>query len=99
MKAETEDAVRNILGLDSEVGESLIDRVVAILKGESDEIVPQVPILKRKLVLELLKCHRRTLDYYVEQGYLKRAYRPGTKRAVGITRDSFVQFTTLRTDR
>lgn len=95
MKAQTEAALRNIAGLDPEVKAENLERALRFLRGERDENGPLVEVMKRKEVMELLKIHRRTLDYYIEKGYLDRVY-GGGERAIGISRDSFIRFTTRR---
>ena len=95
MKAETESAVRNVLAIDGEIQESVIERAISILKGQLEENLPSIPYLSRKAVMEHLKCHRRTLDYYLKMGYLDRVY-GGGQRAIGISRESYIRFTTHR---
>ena len=58
-------------------------------KVESNEDLDHV--LRRKEVEELLHVHRRTIDYYLDNGYLQRVY-GGGKRAVGISRESVLKF-------
>ena len=48
--------------------------------------------------MELLKIHRRTLDYYIQRGYLKRVY-GGGERAIGVSRDSYLKFIARRSGR
>ena len=45
-------------------------------------------VIRYKDVLKWLKIHRRTLDYYIQRGYLKRVY-GGGERAIGVSRDSY----------
>ena len=54
-----------------------------------------VHVLRYKEVMDLLHVHRRTLEYYIDRGYLDRVYGRG-ERALGISRDSFIRFTTQR---
>ena len=44
------------------------------------------------------KIHRRTLDYYIQRGYLKRVY-GGGERAIGVSRDSYLKFIARRSGR
>jgi len=94
MKPQTETALRSLLAIDDELTSSNIEKAIAYLRGErtDDELVH---VIKYKDALEHLHCHRRTLEYYIAKGYLTRVY-GGGKRAIGISRDSYIRFTTLR---
>ncbi len=95
MKIQTETALRGLLGMDEGISPENIEKAICFLKGErgDDDLVR---VIKFKDVLELLHCHRRTLEYYLAKGYLTRVY-GGGKRAIGVSRDSYIRFTTLRT--
>ena len=97
MKTQTEMAVRNILEMDDEINKQDIDRAIDVLRGKKDETGTEglVHVLRRKEVMELLHIHRRTLDYYIDMGYLDRVY-GGGKKAIGISRESFIRFTSRR---
>ena len=95
MKTETENALRTIAQLDQEIKKDDLERAIRFLKGASGDQEPVIAVMKRKDVMDLLKIHRRTLDYYLEKGYLDRVY-GGGKRAIGVSRDSFIRFTTRR---
>ena len=97
MKQQTELTVRMLLKSDMSVSDADIEKAVDILKGKEggDASEELQHVIRRKDVLKLLGVHRRTLDYYVEQGYLKRVYGIG-KRALGISRESFLKFTAQR---
>jgi len=95
MKIETENAVRSILSLDPEVSQENLEKAIHILWGRVDTEDDLVHVLRYKEVTGLLHIHRRTLEYYIEKGYLDRVYGPG-ERALGISRDSFIRFTTQR---
>lgn len=99
MKVETENAVRNVLAIDGEIEESVIERAISILKGQLEEDLPTIPYLSRKVVMKHLKCHRRTLDYYLQKGLLERVYRVGGVKAVGVSRESVLRFLELRVQR
>ena len=95
MKPETETAIRSIVSMDAEVTKEMLERAVDILRGKADSDEELVRVLRYKEVIDLLHIHRRTLDYYIEKGYLDRVY--GRKqRALGISRDSFLRFTSRR---
>ena len=55
-------------------------------------------VIRYKDVLKWLKIHRRTLDYYIQRGYLKRVY-GGGERAIGVSRDSYLKFIARRSGR
>ena len=97
MRTQTETAVRNILEMDDEVVKQDIERAIDVLRGKKDETGTEglVQVLRRKDVMNLLRIHRRTLDYYIDMGYLDRVY-GGGKKAIGISRESFIRFTSRR---
>lgn len=94
MKAQTEAAVRNILAMDEEVEKDNIERCISILRGQPQD-KDLIQVIRYKEALKHLQCHRRTLEYYIQKGYLKRVY-GGGERAIGISRESFIRFTQLR---
>ena len=55
-------------------------------------------VIRYKDVLKWLKIHSRTLDYYIQRGYLKRVY-GGGERAIGVSRDSYLKFIARRSGR
>ena len=95
MKIETENAVRSILSLDPEVSQGNLEKAIHILWGRVESKDDLVHVLRYKEVMDLLHVHRRTLEYYIDRGYLDRVYGRG-ERALGISRDSFIRFTTQR---
>ena len=94
MKAQTEAAIRNIAGLDPEVKQENIEKAIRYLNGETDG-PNEVEVMKRKDVMALLRITRRTLDNYLERGLMDRVY-AGGKKAIGVSRESFIRFTTRR---
>ena len=96
MKIETENAIRSILSLDDQVGKADLEKAILILHGKVESDEDLVHVLRYKEVMDLLHVHRRTLEYYIEKGYLDRVYGRG-ERALGISRDSYLRFTTRRT--
>ena len=95
MKIETENAVRSILSLDPEVSQENLEKAIHILGGRVESEDDLVHVLRYKEAMDLLHVHRRTLEYYIDRGYLDRVYGRG-ERALGISRDSFIRFTTQR---
>ena len=95
MKIETENAIRSILSLDPEVSQENLEKAVHILWGRVESEDDLVHVLRFKEVMNLLHVHRRTLEYYIDKGYLDRVYGRG-ERALGISRDSYIRFTTER---
>ena len=91
MNIKTEMAIRNVAACDTEIKSEWLELAIKVLRGEDPRKDEIVHVLRRKDVMKLLHVHRRTLDYYIEKGYLKRVYGGGT-RALGITRDSFNEF-------
>ena len=66
-----------------------------IMRGKVVTNDDLVHVLRYKEVMDLLHVHRRTLEYYIDKGYLDRVYGRG-ERALGISRDSYIRFTTER---
>lgn len=95
MKVQTEIALRGILEMDGEVVKSDVDRALNILNGRKEVEDDLVHVIRRKKAMELLGVHRRTLDYYLKMGYIERVY-GGGQRAIGVSRESLIRFTTHR---
>ena len=91
MKTQTEMAVRGVLAMDDEIKPENIERALDVLRGKVESNEDLDHVLRRKEVEELLHVHRRTIDYYLDNGYLQRVY-GGGKRAVGISRASVLKF-------
>ena len=96
MKSETETLLRNIISLDSEITKENAEKAIDVMRGKVETESDLVHVLRYKEVMDLLHVHRRTLEYYIEKGYLDRVYGRG-ERALGISRDSYLRFTTRRT--
>ena len=95
MKTETENAIRSIASLDPGISPTVIDRVIDIMKGISEESENLIHVVRYNDALELLKVSRRTLSYYVDHGYLDRVYGCGC-RAIGVSRESLLRFLNRR---
>ena len=95
MKPETETLLRNIISLDPEITKENAEKAIDIMRGKVVTDDDLVHVLRYKEVMDLLHVHRRTLEYYIDRGYLDRVYGRG-ERALGISRDSFIRFTTQR---
>ena len=91
MKDQTEAAIRNIASIDGEISKEMLEQAIDILRGEMAGRNDLVHVMKRKDVMKHLGIHRRTLDYYLEKGYLERVYGGGQK-AIGVSRESFLRF-------
>ena len=96
MKEQTEAAIRNVASIDDEITKEMLDQAIDILRGEMAGRNDLVHVMKRRDVMKHLKIHRRTLDYYLEKGYLKRVYGGERKKALGVSRESFLQFMAQR---
>ena len=96
MKAETETLLRNIISLDPEITKENAEKAIDVLRGKVETEDDLVHVMRYKDVCELLHVHPRTLEYYINRGYLDRVYGMGGMRALGITRESFIRFTTER---
>ena len=95
MKDQTEAAIRNIASIDGEITPEMLNQAIAILLGEMAGRNDLVHVMKRKDVMKHLGIHRRTLDYYLGKGYLQRVY-GGGKKAIGVSRESFLEFQRAR---
>ena len=95
MKQETENAIRSVAMLDPEVSSSMVERVIDIMRGKSDESDGLVHNVRFSDALDLLKVCRRTLTYYLDHGYLDRVYGCG-HRALGVSRESLLRFMNRR---
>ena len=95
MKSETETLLRNIISLDPEITKENAEKAIDIMRGKVVTDDDLVHVLRYKEVMDLLHVHGRTLEYYIDKGYLDRVYGRG-ERALGISRDSYIRFTTER---
>ena len=95
MTTQTETLVRQIFALDTTISPEEMEHAIDILHGKPKDSEDLIHVLKFKEVTKLLNIHRRTLEYYISQGYLDRVYGRG-KRALGISRESYLRFTTRR---
>ena len=95
MKTETENAIRSIASLDPEVSTTMIDRVIEMMKGASEESENLIHVVRFNDTVEMLKVSRRTLSYYLDHGYLDRVYGSGD-RAIGVSRESLLKFVNRR---
>jgi len=95
MTTQTETLVRQIFALDTTISHEEMEHAIDILHGKPKDSEDLIHVLKFKEVTKLLNIHRRTLEYYISQGYLDRVYGRG-KRALGISRESYLRFTTRR---
>ena len=59
---------------DQSVAPEDIEKAIAYLQGRRDEDEDLTHVIRYKDVLKWLKIHRRTLDDYIQRGYLKRVY-------------------------
>lgn len=91
MTPQTENIIRNVASLDPEIPPERLEQALSVLRGGSDFNGVIDHVLRRKEVEEILHVHRRTIDYYLEKGYLRRVY-GGGQRAVGISRESLNNF-------
>ena len=95
MKVETEQMIRSMAKMDGEVNPNDLERAINIMRGVKDDNLDLVHVIRRKDAMKMLGVHRRTLDYYLKMGYLDRVY-GGGQRAIGISRESFIRFTSRR---
>ena len=98
MKVETEQMIRSMAKMDGEVNPNDLERAINIMRGVKDDNQNLVHVIRRKDAARMLGVHRRTLDYYIQRGYLKRVY-GGGERAIGVSRDSYLKFIARRSGR
>ena len=96
MKPETENAIRSMVQMDSEITRDMLERAIVVLRGGVQDEEDMIHVMKRREVMDLLNVKRRTLDYYLKMGYLERVYGGGMKNAMGVTRESVLRFLRLR---
>ena len=98
MKVETDQMIRSMAKMDGEVNPNDLERAINIMRGVKDDNQNLVHVIRRKDAARMLGVHRRTLDYYIQRGYLKRVY-GGGERAIGVSRDSYLKFIARRSGR
>ena len=99
MKAQTEKLMRNLAKMDGEIKGEDLERAITVMRGVKEDGSDLIHVMKRKDVMKHLKIHRRTLDYYLNRGLLERVYGGGRKKALGVSRESFLRFQALRARR
>ncbi len=92
MKPETETAIRRLLAEDGTVRKEGIERALSILYGKPIFEEDMIHVVRRKDAVKILKVNPSTLDYYVRCGYLRRVFGGGRRKALGISRDSLLEF-------
>ena len=95
MKPETEALIRNVVAFDGEITAHNLNKAIEILRGKVEPDADLVHVIRFNDVCDMLHIHRRTLEYYISRGHFDKVYGRG-ERAIGVTRDSFVRFTTQR---
>lgn len=95
MKVETEQMIRSMAKMDGEINKNDLERAINIMRGVKEDNQDLVHVIRRKDAARMLGVHRRTLDYYIKVGYLDRVY-GGGQRAIGVSRESFIRFTSHR---
>ena len=98
MKAQTEKLMRNLAKMDGEIKGEDLERAITVMRGVKEDGSDLVHVIRRKDAMRMLHVHRRTLDYYIAKGYLERVF-AGGQRALGISRESFIRFTSQRARR
>ena len=96
MKEETEAMIRNLAKMDGEVKDEDLERAITVLRGVKEDGSDLVHVIRRKDAMRMLHVHRRTLDYYLSKGYLQRVYGGGKRKAIGVSRESFLAFQRAR---
>ena len=81
--------------MDAEVTGEMLERAVAVLRGQAAGDEDMIHTVKFRDAAELLKVCPRTLIYYLDNGYLDRVYGCG-QRALGVSRESLLRFMTRR---
>ena len=94
MTPQTEMTFRSLLAMDQEVRQELVERAVDArhLRLVRQRELSQV--IRYKDAMKLLGVSRDTINYYVRHGHLERVYGCGRQRALGISKASYVRFTT-----
>ncbi len=92
MKTETEIGIRRLLAADGGVAREGVERAISILRGKPIFDEDMVHVVRRKDAAKHLGVNLSTLDYYVRCGCLRRVYGGGRMKALGISRDSLLEF-------
>lgn len=98
MQRKTELAIRSIANVDQEIDQLNLERAIGYLYGRPlfNHDIPR--IIRYKEACKILGVSYGHLQYFIERGYLTKVYGAG-RLAVGLTQESVMRFTTLRTQR
>ena len=95
MRLETENAIRSIATTDPELTKETLEHAIDILRGKAQTEEDIIHSVKYSDAIEILQVSRRTLSYYLDNGYLDRVYGCGC-RAIGVSRESLFKFVNRR---
>ena len=93
MTPQTEMTLRSLLAMDHEVRQELVERAVDALHHRNEPERELTQVIRYKDAMKLLGVSRDTINYYVRHGHLERVYGCGRQRALGISKESYVRFT------
>lgn len=93
MTSQTEMTLRSLLAMDPEISQPLVEQAIDSLHHR--EVPPKelTQVIRYKELIKLLGVTRKSISYYVRKGYLDRVYGCGRERAIGVSRDSYMRFT------
>lgn len=94
MKPETKRRLSLLLAADKTIRPALADKAIGFLNRDKDPVNDPTRIVLYKDAVKLLGLNRITIEQYIQQGLLERAYEPRRKQAVGVTRESYIRLTT-----
>lgn len=95
MTKQTEGSLRSILDIDGEIDKCLIDRAIAIMKGNPHRESDLCRVVSFQEACHTLGVDRQTIQGYIRKGYLSRVFGIGG-RAIGINSNSLDAFRTPR---
>ena len=93
MTSQTEMTLRSLLAMDPEVSQPVVEQAIDSLHHR---VAPQqelTQVIRYKELMKLLGVTRKSISYYVRKGYLDRVYGCGRQRAIGVSKESYVRFT------
>jgi len=96
MKTQTATLLEEILRSDREISVSQIKAAIGFLNRNSEPANDPTRYVDYPTATRLLGVKRLTVEKLIQRGKLERAYIPGRKYAIGVTRASFRKLTERR---
>ena len=94
MKRQTREFLALLFKSDETIRPDLADKALRFLDRDREPQNDPTQIVLYKDAVRFLGVDRFTIEGYIQKGLLERAYDPRRKLAVGVTRESYIRFTT-----